>query len=469
MALELDLLLREYRALPVPVVFKRDVVDDENAVQPHGHALAHHLHVEAIPVAHLPVGYRKRLRDVLLVVVEAARADVPLVVRVPYLHLRSTAEVEPRVARHRHDPPVGPKLEVLEVLRRRERIAALEAIEEEVPVPDVPVLAHALVGDLLHLGALLRRRRVANFGVVELALGRHALPVGEVGLAAGEKRLEPFRAFLGLLGADVPHLRVCGKLLYADVAPLDVVAVAEPADGAGEVADAGMGPFVGRVAIAPVARDVPLRDEVPVEIDLDFAAYDLDFREVPHAGPAHVAAAGGEVLLLAAHLLAGIVAERGEYAVHRTGIVVRLELVLLRLSVVVFGAAVVEKLHFAHAVVGGVLAGNEADAEAAVAVRRHAELEPEDEIGVGAGSVEVAALALLEGIAALGEALEDARLLFAHPVERDRTAPAIEVFAVENGGKALVDRFRVLACRCRGGAASERECRKSRRENNSPM
>ena len=92
--------------------------------------------MEAVPVADLPVCNLKRLRRVLLVVVKSARTDVPLVVRIPYLDLRRAAEVESRVARNGEDSPVSPHLEVLVVLPRRERVAALESVKMEDAVPD---------------------------------------------------------------------------------------------------------------------------------------------------------------------------------------------------------------------------------------------------------------------------------------------------------------------------------------------
>ena len=94
MALELDLLDREDRRAAIPVVLERRVVDDKLAVEPHGNLLSDHLDAERIPRTHEIVGDLKRLRRILLVVVEAAGTDVPMVVRVPNRHLRSSAEVE---------------------------------------------------------------------------------------------------------------------------------------------------------------------------------------------------------------------------------------------------------------------------------------------------------------------------------------------------------------------------------------
>ena len=367
---------------------------------------------------------------------------MPLVVRVPDLHLRRTPEIEPGVARHRHDAPVGPHLEVLVVLLRRERVAAAVAVEVEVAVPHVPVLVAALVGDLLHLGALLRGRRLADDRVVELLLGRDALPeLGEIGFVAVEVGREALGARHALLRADFAHLRVGGQILHADVAPLDVAAVAKPTDRAGRVMQPRMLLPVGRVAVALELRDVALRDKIAVQVDLDLAADDLDLLEVPEARPPDVAAAAGEVLLLAPDLLVDVVAQRRNDAVDRAGVLIGLELVRLLLAVVVSAAAVVEELQLAHPVVRGVLAGLHADAEAVVAVLGHHELEAEDEVGEAAGRPEIAPDALRE--LAVGEALQDARLLLADAVHHRGAFPTGQILAVEERDEALVDLGRI--------------------------
>ena len=184
MALELDLLARKDRLLAVPVVLERDVVHNDRAVEAHGHLLAHHLDVEAVPVAHLPVGDAERLVGVLLVVVEAARADAPVVVGVPDLHLRRAAEVEAAVALHGHDAPVDPHLEVLVVLLRGERVAALEPVEEEVAVADGPVGVAAFVGEVLGLKPIMLDPDVVddihNTGGTILGSSRGEQPVEEM-------------------------------------------------------------------------------------------------------------------------------------------------------------------------------------------------------------------------------------------------------------------------------------------------
>ena len=372
---------------------------------------------------------------------------MPLVVRIPDLHLRSAAQIKPGVARDGHDAPVGPKLEIFVIFHGGEGIAALETVEEQIAVAHAPVLAHPLVGDLLHLGALFRRRGTAHFGVVELPCRRNALPVGEIGLAAGEIRLEPLWALHRLRRADVAHFRIGGQFFDADIAPLDVPAVAEPADGTGHIVDPGMAPAVGSVAVAFEFGNIALGDEIAVEIHLDLAADDLDFLEIPHPRPARVAAAGGEIVLLAAgNLLAGVVVPCRAHAVQRSAELVQFELVLTRLRIVVFAAAVVEELHFAHAEVGRVLSGDHPDAETVVAVPWHAELEAEDEVRVRTRRVEVAAHSLLEHLLALREALENAGLLVAHAIHLDGAFPAVEIFSVEYGNESFVNRLRIPAC-----------------------
>ena len=275
--------------------------------------------------------------------------------RVPDLDLRRAPEIEPRVARHRHDAPVGPHLEVLVVLLRRERVAAAVAVKIEVAVPHVPVLVAALVGDFLHFGALLRGRRLADDGIVELLLGRNALPeLGEVAFVAVKVGREALRAGHTLLRADGAHLRVVGKLLDADVAELHVGTVAAEGDEAALAVEAGVLLPVRSVAIALPLRDVALRNQIAVEVDFDLAADDLDFLEVPHSRLPDIAAAAGEVLLLAPDLLVDVVAARRHNAVDRARVLVGLKLVGLLLGVVVLTAAVVEELQLAHAVICGV-------------------------------------------------------------------------------------------------------------------
>ena len=439
-ALKFDLILGEDRAAAVPVVLELDVVDDENAVEPNGDALALHDHMEAVPVADLLIGDGESARRILLVVVQAARTDIPLVVGVPDLNLGSAAQIKAGVARDRKDAPVGPELEILVVALCGERIAALVAVEVEVAVADAPVLAHFIVGELLDLGALLGSRGIALGGIVEAFLRRNALPHGKVALLAGEISLETGGASHRLIGADVAHLGVVGKLLDADVLPLHVVAVAEPANGTFSVVEAGVLLLVGRIAVTLELRDVALGDEVAVEIIFNFAADNLDFGEIPHSGLADIAAAAGKVLVLAPDLLADIVAERGEDAVDRTGVLIGLKLVLLVLGVVIGAAAVIEELKLAHSVVGGVLAGNHAHAETVVAVRRQAEFKTENEIPVAALRIEVASLAC--GELALGVALENAVL---ERIHLGRAVPLRKIVTRRQPDKSLVNRLRICA------------------------
>ena len=229
---------------------------------------------------------------------------------------------------------------------------------------------------------------------------------------------------------------------------------------------------VRRVAVALPLRHVGLRDEDAVEVHLDLAADHLDLLEVPQARLAQVAAAGGEVLLLAPDLLAHVVAQRGHDAVHGARVLVGLELVLLRLAVVVLAAAVVEELQLAHAEVRGVLVHfGHADAEAVVAVLRHLELEAEDEVAELLLRAEVAARSLLVALREAGEHGGGLLLAGAAHFLRDRldpvhlrgSAPAREVLPVEERDESLVDRFGVGGVAARPRAV-RRGCRRARGE-----
>ena len=189
--------------------------------------------------------------------------------------------------------------------------------------------------------------------------------------------------------------------------------------------------LVRRVTVALELGDVALGDQVAVEIDLDLAADDLDLREIPHAGLAHIAAAAGEVRVLAPDLLARVVAERRHDAVDRARVLVGLELVGLLLGVIVLAAAVIQELKLAHAVVGGVLAGLHSHAQAVVAVLGHHELESKDEVRVGTVGI------------ALGEALKDAGLLLIDAVHRTRTRPARQIPTIEKRDESLVNHLRI--------------------------
>ena len=209
------------------------------------------------------------------------------------------------------------------------------------------------------------------------------------------------------------------------------------------VVESGVLALVGSVAVALELRNVGLGDEIAVEVVFDLAADDLDFREVPHPGLAHVAAAAGEVLVFPAELLADVVAQRRNDAVNRTGVLVGLELVLFRGLVVVGAAAVVEKLKLAHAVVRRVdVSRRSADAETVVAVFGHHELEAEDEVTVLLLRDEIAGLAFHLTI---GKALENAGFLGIDAVHADRAFPAFEIETVEEAHEAFIDRRGVAA------------------------
>ena len=77
--LQFDLAAGVDRNAAVPVVLHDGVVNDENAVEPDGDTLSDHLDAETVPLSDRIVGDDESLARVLLVVVEAARADLPLV------------------------------------------------------------------------------------------------------------------------------------------------------------------------------------------------------------------------------------------------------------------------------------------------------------------------------------------------------------------------------------------------------
>ena len=225
---------------------------------------------------------------------------MPLVVRVPYLHLRRAAQIEPGVAGDGEDSPVGPHLEVLVVLLRRERVAALESVEVESAVPDRPVRVALPVRLLLHDGALLGRRGLADDRVVELLIRRYALPeLREVAFVSVEVR-GPLLAFALRRSARAAlpavHRGGRGELPDAEVAHLLASGVAHPARRA-------------RDELAPRRP----RDDVAVEQHLELSVDYADLLEVPHAGLADVASVPGEVLVFAPYLLVHVVAERGQH------------------------------------------------------------------------------------------------------------------------------------------------------------
>ena len=209
------------------------------------------------------------------------------------------------------------------------------------------------------------------------------------------------------------------------------------------VVETGMLFAVGGIAVALELRDVALGDQIAVEVVFNFAADDLDLGEVPHSGLADIAAAAGEVLLLPADLLAGVVAQRRNDAVDGAGVLVGLELVLAGRLVVVGAAAIVKELQFAHAVVRRVhIGGRGTHAESVVAVLGHHELETENEVPVLLLRDEIAGLTL---DLPLGEALEHTRLLGIDTVHPNCAFPTLEIVAVEQAHKAFVNRSGIAA------------------------
>ena len=440
MALELDLLNGEDRPAAVPIVLKRGIIDDKLAVQPYRHLLSDHLDAERIPRPDLVVGDDKSLVGVLLVVVETAGADVPHVVGIPDLNLRSTAEIESGIAARREDAPINEHLEVLVVLLGRKRISAAQAIEEKRAIAHLPVLDHVLIGKLLDiggLGGLGLAEFLTDDGVVEPLTRGHTLPVGLelLGLSV-KKHGEALGALLDGARADIAHLGIIGKFLDADVAPLHVVAMTEPADVAFGAVKTGMSLAVrGIGTVALELGHVSLRDENAVEVHLDLAADYADFLKVPHARLLHVASATGEGLLLAPRLETEVVATARNDAIDAAGVLVFVKKIETALGVVVLAAAVIKELKLAHGIIRGVLLGiRHADAETIVAVRRQAELKAEHEVAVHLFGAQIAAATLA---AAVREALKNARLLGIDAVRLGGSHPSGEILAVEYGDEPL--------------------------------
>ena len=438
MALELDLLNREDRLGAIPVVLKRGVVHDKLAVQPHRHLLANHLDAERIPRTDLVVGDDKSLVGVLLVVVETAGADVPHIVGVPDLNLRSAAEVESRIATRREDAPIDEHLEILVVLLGRKRIAAAQTIEEERSVAHRPVLDHVLIGILLDVGSLagpVLAGLLTDDRVVELLAPGHSLPVGrELLRLAVEKHGEALWTLLYGARADITHLGIIGEFLDADVAPLHVVTVTEPADVTFGAVKTGMSLAVRRVGtVALEFGDISLRDENAVEVHLNLAADHTDFLEVPHARLLHVAPTTGKGLLLTPDLHTYVVTAAWHDAVDATRVLISVKEVETCLGIVILATAIVKKLKLAHGVVRGTgLLVRHADAETVVAVRGHAELKAEHEVTVRLLRTQIAAATLA---ATVRETLKDARLLGIDTIRLGRPHPACKILAVENGNK----------------------------------
>ena len=386
--------------------------------------------------------------------------------RVPNLDLRRPAQIKPRIARDGKEPPVGPQFEIAVVTRCRERIAALEAVEEERTVANVPMRVTEGVGLFLHRVAFFRRRAVADDGIVEATLGRHALPKRpQLRFVTREIRREAARRFHDGLGTNAAQPRTLGEAQDADVLELDALARAQQADAPFRQTKAGMGLAVERVAIATERAEVGLGDESAVEDDLDLLARHADLDEVPEARPTHVAAAAREVPILAADLAVHVVALGRREAERRARIAVgAVEPVNVLRAVIERRAAVVEKLDLAHRLVGRVHGGGRhPHANAAVAIFGEPHLETQDEISERLACDEVLARTrdvLREGddVFLLHRPVGEARFNRLN-LEEGRAFPRGQVRAVEEAHESLVNRVGVGRFLKAGGAThgGERE------------
>ena len=147
--------------------------------------------------------------------------------------------------------------------------------------------------------------------------------------------------------------------------------------------------------------EVGVEDDEAVEFDLDGRAYDVDLLEVPFADRALEAALGGD------------------HAVRGTVGLARVDLPLH------FFVIVIEHLQFAHADVSGVARAGVAERQAVVAAGGELEFQTRREVGEILVEVGRAAFARLAAQGAVG-----------HLVILDRTGPAREVLAVEDGLEA---------------------------------
>ena len=187
MVLQFDLAARVDRQPAIPDVLHHDVVHDRLAVEHDGGPLAHHADEEGVPLARGPVGLRGGKPRVVAVVPEGARAvlgpvlEILGVRRVPDLHLRAPAEVDPAVA-PRMDFPVDVQLEVAVVLRGAEALSL--AVEPQHPVDHAPVFPHARVGRRLSRSEFVGRHRPPRLRIAD-----EPLPAGEI--TAVEERREP--------------------------------------------------------------------------------------------------------------------------------------------------------------------------------------------------------------------------------------------------------------------------------------
>ena len=197
--LEFDLLHREDGAGTVPVVLERDVVNDEDAVEAHGDAVALHADVEGVPFAEFVIGHAEGRAAVLLVVVESARAYLSADIGagdVPNLHLWGATQVDASIGfiASGVEAPVDEHLEVGELLDGADVVETSANVGQEA-VLHVPVIAHALVGSHLLLGELEGCHQFSLDGIVH-----EAFPAGEV--VPIEMADETLNGFVGEVGID---------------------------------------------------------------------------------------------------------------------------------------------------------------------------------------------------------------------------------------------------------------------------
>ncbi|OPZ63981.1 MAG: hypothetical protein BWY83_03288 [bacterium ADurb.Bin478] len=140
--LQLDLAAAVNGFVPLPVVFHDHMVHHQNFVQIDGHALVAHDDVKRVPLADRFIGFDEGFARIFLIVVQAAGALWPLR-GIPYLHLRSAAQINAAVA-PLFDLPIHHHFEIGIVAAGAQALAF--TIEIKDAVDRLPVLAHLLIG-----------------------------------------------------------------------------------------------------------------------------------------------------------------------------------------------------------------------------------------------------------------------------------------------------------------------------------
>lgn len=199
MGLQLNLVDGEDGTGTVPIVLEDDIVDDEDAIEAYGDAVAYHADVEGVPFAERIVGHAEGGAAILLVVVESARAHFGADIGasdIPDLHLRRATEVDTSIGLLAFgvETPIDEHLEIAVLFDGADVIVACADVGQEA-VLDFPVIAHTAVGVDLLLGQLNGGHTLTDNGVLD-----EPLPASEV--AAVEMTDKALDGFFGQMGVD---------------------------------------------------------------------------------------------------------------------------------------------------------------------------------------------------------------------------------------------------------------------------